>query len=256
MEDRDLVFDFAHSYPGHLRNEKKLTWLDCSEMEGCVLYCSTPAEIELKMKIKSYGISGIHFIDSGDYHYITKFMTDYIKEPFSLVLIDHHTDMQKPLAEGMISCGSWAGEVLEKNSYLQQMVLLGPEQHLIDKLDVPGKEKVIAISYEKLEKNQAKKDFEKIRKDIPAYLSIDKDILTKKAAVTNWNQGEMTVDMLEHLLQFLLTKCEVIGIDICGEYPNADIIPEYTEAERINNKTNEELYTYITDLLRRKKRGH
>ncbi|HCR82860.1 arginase family protein [Muricomes intestini] len=253
MEYRNLVFDFTHSYPKQFKAQDSFIRLDCSKMRGCVLYCSHLAEAELKRMIELHGISGIHFIDSGDYHYITRLMTDYIKEPFSMVLIDHHTDMQKPLTGEITSCGNWAREVLENNSYLKQLVLMGPRQHLIDELDVPdNKEKIIAISYEKLERRQAKEDFKRIRKDLPVYLSIDKDVLTKRDAVTNWDQGEMTVDMLKHLLQFLLVECEVIGIDICGEYPNADIIPEYTEAKRINNKTNEELYAYIMNLLRRK----
>ena len=55
------------------------------------------------------GVSGIHFIDSGDYHYISKIMTDFIKEPFTLVLIDHHTDMQDASLGGdILSCGNWA----------------------------------------------------------------------------------------------------------------------------------------------------
>lgn len=41
-------------------------------------------------------------------------MTDFLKEPFVLVCFDHHTDMQKPMVEGMTSCGDWAGQVLGK----------------------------------------------------------------------------------------------------------------------------------------------
>ncbi|CUX18320.1 arginase family protein [Clostridium sp. C105KSO13] len=253
MKNRNLVFDFTHSYPIQLKDQDSFIRLDCSNMEGCALYCSASAEAQLKGMIHSYGISGIHFIDSGDYHYITRLMTDYIEEPFSLVLIDHHTDMQRPLTEGLTSCGNWAREVLENNSYLQQLVLLGQEQLYIDELDVPNKEKIIPISYEKLETGQAKEYFEEIRKDVPVYLSIDKDVLTRRFAVTNWDQGEMTVDMLKHMLKFLLIECEMIGIDICGEYPSADIVPAFIEAERINNGTNEELYAYIMNLLRRKK---
>ena len=39
-------------------------------------------------------LPGIHFLDSGNYHYVTGIMTEQIKQGFSLILFDHHTDMQ------------------------------------------------------------------------------------------------------------------------------------------------------------------
>lgn len=89
---------------------------------------------ENRRKIKPYGIHGIHFLDSGNYHYVTEIMTSQIQKEFQLVVFDHHTDMQKPMIEHMTSCGDWAEKVLETNPWLQQLVLIGPQEKDIEQL--------------------------------------------------------------------------------------------------------------------------
>ena len=39
-----------------------------------------------------------------------------IDMPFRLILFDNHTDMQPPAFGGLLSCGGWAAEALEKTS--------------------------------------------------------------------------------------------------------------------------------------------
>lgn len=48
-----------------------------------------------------------------------------IHTPFSLVLIDHHTDMQDARADGMLSCGGWVKAVIEENPMLKHVFVLG-----------------------------------------------------------------------------------------------------------------------------------
>ena len=57
----------------------------------------------------------------GNYHYVTKFLTDM--EPFSLVMNDHHTDMQQPLFPQLTSCENWAADVLRDNPFLEKLLL-------------------------------------------------------------------------------------------------------------------------------------
>lgn len=59
----------------------------------------------------------------GNYHYVTKFLTDMITEPFSLVMYDHHTDMQQPLFPQLTSCENWAADVLRDNPFLEKLLL-------------------------------------------------------------------------------------------------------------------------------------
>ncbi len=48
----------------------------------------------LKERIATFQPEEIHFIDSGNHHYMSKLWTDKITSPFSLVVFDHHPDMQ------------------------------------------------------------------------------------------------------------------------------------------------------------------
>ena len=128
MTTNHLILDFSHVYcDENIPKNIGIHWLDCSEIEECDLYCSRQAEEKIREKIKPYGIHGIHFLDSGNYHYVTEIMTSQIQKEFQLVVFDHHTDMQKPMIEHMTSCGDWAGKVLETNPWLQQLVLIGPQ---------------------------------------------------------------------------------------------------------------------------------
>ena len=145
----NLVLDFTHIYDDeHIRKSDKFRWLDLGTLTGCDMYCSHASEMQLGKMIDEYGINGIHFIDSGNYHYITKIMTDRIKEPFVLVLFDHHTDMQKPMIDNMVSCGDWAGSVLDNNRFLKQAVLIGPQNDDIEHIDVKCPENLITFSAE------------------------------------------------------------------------------------------------------------
>ena len=171
------------------RNDK-LHWIDCSDIYECDLYCSQSAEKEIHRRIDPYGIGGIHFLDSGNYHYVTKIMTDWISEPFSLILFDHHTDMQPPMIDGMISCGDWARSVLLTNPNLQQLILIGPKKADIQAVFSDKqlkarekkilKEKLIAFSTEELRAEEGHEKAEKIRMDVPFYISIDKDVLDER----------------------------------------------------------------------------
>lgn len=114
MTTNHLILDFSHVYCDEkIPKNDRVHWLDCSDIAECDLYCSKRAEEEIRARIEPYGIRGIHFLDSGNYHYVTGIMTEQIKQGFSLILFDHHTDMQKPMIEHMTSCGDWAGKVLK-----------------------------------------------------------------------------------------------------------------------------------------------
>lgn len=253
MKNRNMIFDFTQCYPK--RKEPGLEWHDCSAIGGSRLYCSRDAEEKIKALIAPAGVSGIHFIDSGDYHYISKIMTDFIKEPFTLVLIDHHTDMQDASLGGdILSCGNWAKKVLQENPYLQKLVLIGQEKKALDKLQSGARQqetdgKLVEISYEELKNGKAHEKIKELPDEVPVYISIDKDVLDEKYAVTNWNQGKMSMGMLEQILKTLVTEYDVIGVDICGMYPEENSLPEYLRAERVNIRSDEELYRFLQKNL-------
>lgn len=255
MTTNHLILDFSHVYCDEkIPKNDKVHWLDCSDITECDLYCSKPAEEEIRARIAPYGIHGIHFLDSGNYHYVTGIMTALIKQKFSLILLDHHTDMQKPMIEQMTSCGDWAGKVLKTNPWLQQLILIGPQESDILQIYrekeglVSGaelQEKLITFSEEEIQSVEDENKISRIKRNLPVYISIDKDILDEEYSETNWSQGKMPLPVLERLLMPFLTSGNILGIDICGECQQGIPLPQYLEAEKINGETNKELFDFL-----------
>ena len=246
MKPYHLILDFTHVYDDEIcADREQFSWIDCSDIEGSNLYCSPQAEREICRRIEPYGVHGIHFVDSGNYHYVTKIFTDQIHRPFSLIVFDHHTDMQQPLMEGMMSCGDWAGMVLDQNPALQQFILIGPAEDNIRQIRTEYPDKLITFSAEEIRKGEGVERLKQIHGGVPLYISIDKDVLSEQYSETNWNQGELTLGMLEHMLQYFLERAPVYGIDICGECSTAIALPEYFQAEGVNGKTNVELFRFL-----------
>ena len=81
--------------------------------------------------IADYPAEGVHFIDSGNYHYLTKFWTDKLETPFSLIVFDHHPDMQPPLFDNILSCGSWVKDILDHNNNCKKVIIVGSSDKLI-----------------------------------------------------------------------------------------------------------------------------
>ena len=255
MITNHLILDFSHVYCDEkIPKNDKVHWLDCSDITECDLYCSKRAEEEIRARIAPYGIHGIHFLDSGNYHYVTGIMTALIKQKFSLILLDHHTDMQKPMIEQMTSCGDWAGKVLKTNPWLQQLILIGPQESDILQIYrekeglVSGaelQEKLITFSEEEIQSVEDENKISGIKRNLPVYISIDKDILDEEYSETNWSQGKMPLPVLERLLMPFLTSGNILGIDICGECQQGIPLPQYLEAEKINGETNKELFDFL-----------
>ena len=116
------------------------------------------------------------------------------------------------MIEHMTSCGDWAGKVLETNPWLQQLVLIGPQESDIEQLYRENDglmnhkeiaEKLLTFSAEEIRSGEDKNKISKIKKNLLVYISIDKDILDKQYTETNWSQGNMSLQMLERLLSHL-----------------------------------------------------
>jgi len=222
---------------------------DAGGIAGTDMYCSEQAQEELMKLIAAAGVHGLHFIDSGNYHYLTKLFTDMIDFPFSLVLFDNHTDMQDPLFGGMLSCGGWAKDVLCGNRYLRQLMLIGPPSEAMGDISIPDEERkgrLLKISREDMEGLQAgdaalDEALRRLDRRIPLYISVDKDILSAEYAATNWDQGEMSAGTLAGLLRYFAEGYEIIGADICGECSPQDASLQSASGD-LNLRMNRLLY--------------
>lgn len=235
-----MNFTGVYDYEPFSHN-KKFTWLDCTHLQGVECYCDKEGAHALKRVIANYPADGIHFIDSGNYHYLTKFWTDKIQQPFSLIVFDHHPDMQPPLFEEMISCGSWVEDTIESNPYLRKVIIIGASENLIKHVSPKYQQTVEFYSEQSLQHEASWKQFSNETIDTPVYISVDKDVLNPQSAVTNWDQGSLTLNELEHLLSIILKHEKIIGIDICGECSSTLNIFEAEKGTQLDNTANQEL---------------
>ena len=242
------VFNFTHVYEAYaFMQDEAFNWVDCTQVEGTDCYCDTEAEKQLKGLMANQPLEAVHWIDSGDYHYLSKLWTDRITETFTLVVLDHHPDMQRPMFGELLSCGSWVRVALEQNPLLRQVWLIGVDDKLMEETSGFG-DKVRVVSERDLLRQPTDKIIETLQIDFPVYLSIDKDVMTLNECSTNWDQGSMSWQQLEALLKHL-KQHKVLGIDICGEEPK--ILTEccYGQDAKFNAKFNEGLYNLTKEIF-------
>ena len=165
---------------------------DLTGLRGTELYIDEEAEEKLLDIIGKDGVNGIHLLDNGNYHYVTRLFLHHIKEEFDLLYFDNHSDDQMPAFAGIKSCGSW---VLDAKDELK------------------GKLKGISwIDGSGVIHQDGEPDTKR-----PLYISIDKDVLSKEIAPTNWDQGEISLGKMTGMIDEYLEGRTLIGVDICGE---------------------------------------
>ena len=192
---------------------------------------------------------------------MSKLWTDSIREPFDLVVFDHHPDMQPPRFEGILSCGGWIKEVLDNNKFVRNVTVIGVADHLVEDVQqeiasLPSGArndklllKVTFIRESELETLTSYLKGTFCQSHTPSlYISIDKDALNTQEAATNWDQGSLTFEQLAEALQALAQNRKILGIDICGERARDMGFEDTAAADALNNALNEKLYGILTSL--------
>lgn len=221
--------------------------LDLKDLQGTNCFCDDLARQEIRKLIAEKGIDahGVHFIDNGNYHYMSAIMLEEVKEPFTLIVLDHHPDMQVPMFGDILSCGGWVLDAIEKNEFLRDIHVIGADRGLVEKLE-EDVQKRAAFHYGPEGRDDWHIFEELPESELPVYLSIDKDVLSRDELVTNWDQGEMTRKQMFDFVKELLKKRRVIGIDICGECaPDQEGISVEAEIKR-----NDEFNIQLLNILK------
>lgn len=228
---------------GIYREEKfwkgqETVWVEAEDITGTNCYCDEDARTEISCRIDKFSSEGVHFIDSGNYHYLTRLWIGKIKQPFRLLVFDNHTDMQPPAFGGLLSCGGWIADALESVELLDHVFLVGPDQSAFHQVQQVYKERVTFFSREDLQAARQTNsssgvaasflemlsEYEKkTGKFSPVYLSVDKDVLNEQEVKTTWSQGDMSLtelkSCLEELQSFLKArKLPLQAADVCGEW--------------------------------------
>ena len=204
--------------------------VDCRDVQESRLYCSAEACQKLRSRLSTVPLHALHWIDSGDFHYLSVFFLERIEEPFELLLFDHHPDDQ-PLAfesEDMLSCGSWVGYCRRSLPLMKSQCSLGPGSagpapvfagsgsgSAVTDLVFAG----TAPGITDPNPGSAVTDLGTTGPgsgSLPLYLSLDLDILSPSVFATDWDQGTMEESALLDALTSLTRGRRVLGIDVCG----------------------------------------
>ena len=200
--------------------EEEIFWTELSDLSGCNCYCDAEASDRIRKEIQAFTGKGLHFIDSGNYHYMTRLWLEKLQIPFRLLVFDNHTDMQPPAFGGLLSCGGWIVASLEELPLLQEVILVGPDEEAYTQVEPDLQQKVLFLSREKLSTMTAEEKegfFNNLSEDLPLYVSVDKDVLCKGDASTTWSQGDMHLSELMSFLELVLERQNILGMDVCGE---------------------------------------
>ena len=271
------------------KTSKDVRWLDCTKIVGTDCYCDDDAIKEINELIdnaescnrtesksiieksgNSANVPAIHFFDNGNYHYMSKLWTDRVQEPFTLIVFDHHPDMQPPRFGGILSCGGWVKEVLENNKFVQNVIIIGVADRLVEEIQQEfaaasdtsdGKtkssllQKVTFIRENELNTLSPQTTLSsfvfRLSSPHSLYISIDKDALAPAYAATNWDQGSLTLDALKECISTLAANHKILGIDICGERAQnfeGDANHTVQEADSLNNSLNRELVEFLQKI--------
>ena len=235
--------------------------LDLSGISGTNCYCDDEAAAQIREKMTSSPECPIHFIDSGNYHYMTNLFLRGMTRKYILVVFDNHTDMQPPAFGGLLSCGGWLADAVMRFENLCEVWLIGPDEEAYSAVPEEFKKKVRFLSREELAAYREEGSFDTKAgmwfsgREIPegeetpdcVYVSIDKDVLSEEYISTTWSMGDMSPDEMVRMLELCFAKVhekglQIAGIDICGEAE-----PDDTEGCTKSSTVNRALLEYLTD---------
>ena len=220
MKEGTLICNFSGVYGAQGFMPQEAVEVDLSGIQGTCCYCSAEGEIEAMLPGE---LPKLRWIDSGDYHYMSYILAKRQKEPFHLLLLDNHPDNQEPAFSGILSCGSWVKVMREENKLLLDILWVGPEG---------------TADY---------KQWLESRRGERLYISLDKDVMSKDWARTDWTQGNYSLEQIESILREAFEKMDVVAIDICGEMAPGK--GATGQDNRINFETNTKLNKLITGYV-------
>lgn len=193
----------------------------------------------------------VYFYGSGDFHHLTALFLQTVSEPVTVVHFDNHPDWVRFPAT--VNCGAWVNRALELPQ-VRKVVTIGPcSEDLVRpewqfaNLRAVEAERIALFPwrhapsrvwgrYDKAAsfrqegshlhwRNLAEEDWADFLDDLlPAipteavWLTIDKDVLGRGEAVTNWDQGELTLAHLVAAIERLADERRIIGVDVCGDW--------------------------------------
>lgn len=203
----------------------------------------------------------ITFLGSGDFHHISSILISRYRDPFSVISFDFHPDWDT--VAPVLTCGSWVSSVLKKRDISKLILVsiasgdissfwmitgdlaslkddrleIYPYIHtrssvlfrnVPDNISIIKKRSLFSteVRWNELYDKDIFEFFSHIIKRLPTenvYVSIDKDCLKREYAVTNWEEGRLTLDELLEMLKLIKDNRRIVGVDITGDYSDIKV---------------------------------
>ncbi len=251
-DDEDLLGLSSRDFLGNPSmdsGEVAVRYIDCRDIEGTNCYCTEEAREEILRRMDSGGGRGkvtVNWIDTGDYHYLSyltisraakrigssmresglsaeDLKSSYSSEKLTVILFDHHPDMQEPaFGGGILSCGGWLRSLLEECPEVGKTIILGISKELRAECEGFGDRVAVLDEQQILQSQKEGKPCSELLSEIlspgigKAYISIDKDVLGREWARTDWDHGTMDLKDILDSIAVIAAAGEIVGIDICG----------------------------------------
>ncbi len=236
---RPIVLDFDGSV-GRLPGETRIEMADLQE--AVRLSCTAGRLAEVAQRVPDPVVSApmIVFTGSGDFHHVTLplIRKHAPRAPIDVVVLDNHPDnMRYPWG---IHCGSWvthatrlrcvrrvdvlgitSPDVSARHAWENSLLPLwrgklaywciGVGTAWAARLGMSGSVRSFDSAAAMLQSFASRRDPSGAR----VYLSIDKDVLSRTVAQTNWDQGVLAEHELHEIVARLAPHC--IAIDVTGD---------------------------------------
>jgi len=220
------------------------------------LWMDSRARRAVQERIDKTTRNSVTFLGSGDFHNTTPLLLNQFKEPISLIVFDFHPDWDT--LPPHFGCGSWVSRALEEKNILKCLLIgiasedisspwiqsanlkslangrleIYPYAHgptTVFARAVPANISLRSekgflrsrIYWEELKHKNLKDFFSSLIARLPVkdvYVSIDKDCLDRRGALTNWEEGGLSLDELILMLKLIKENLNIVGLDIAGDY--------------------------------------
>lgn len=231
--------------------------IDCAALgPSCRLWINKQNADRVRALLAPPRRHSITLTGSGDFHHITSLLLEQFEEPISVIVFDCHPDWD--ILPPRCGCGSWVSAALRQGNIRKMILLglcsddlntfglhTGNLRALADNrvelypyarrpsknifrcvpentsLQTKTRGPLTDIFWQELRQVVLEEFILSLVKRLPTrqvYISIDKDCLTPKHALTNWEPGRLGLEELLLMLRLLRENLDILGADITGDY--------------------------------------
>ena len=224
---------------------------------SCRIWLNKKDSKEIKNILGPELKNAITFLGSGDFHHVSGLLLEQFEEPLTVIVFDHHPDwdilpprlgygswvsyilrrrnIKKIILLGVSSedissrsiqtgnLSSLRGGRVEIYPYIHQPTFVLGKKGAENNISVKLQRRLFyqKIYWSELKDMDLTHFFFDVRKRIETkqvYVSIDKDCLTSRYSLTNWEEGCFELNQMLLLLGLIMKNLDVVGVDVVGDY--------------------------------------